>query len=228
MYGQNPKRPPVKGDGTTLAVQDMFSTFQGEGPFAGMPSVFIRLGGCNLACSFCDTEFESFKDMLLEDVITQACALRRPSAVRLRGKPAGILAVITGGEPMRQPIARLCEHLLQAGFTPQIETNGTLFQELPCDVSIVCSPKNTGHGYYPIRSDIRARIHAYKFLISADDPLYTDIPDWAFAEGIPVYVQPIDTEDAQRNRLNYRHTARIAAEKGCMLGIQMHKFYHIP
>ena len=42
-------------------IQEIFLTIQGEGPMVGIPSIFIRLGGCNLACKFCDTEFESFK-----------------------------------------------------------------------------------------------------------------------------------------------------------------------
>lgn len=70
MLGQNPIRPPITGDGTQLFVQSIFPTIQGEGPAAGIPSVFIRLGGCNLACSFCDTEFESFEEMALGDILS--------------------------------------------------------------------------------------------------------------------------------------------------------------
>ena len=61
MYGRNPKRKPLGGDGSSLEVQELFPTIQGEGPLAGHPAVFIRLGGCNLACAFCDTEFESYR-----------------------------------------------------------------------------------------------------------------------------------------------------------------------
>ena len=49
MFGNNPKRGYAKGDGTSLAVQEIFPTIQGEGPYADWHSVFIRLGGCNLA-----------------------------------------------------------------------------------------------------------------------------------------------------------------------------------
>ncbi len=65
--------------------------------------------------------------------------------------------VITGGEPLRQNIAALCEAMLAEGFKMQIETNGTLFSPLPEGVDIVCSPKNTGGGYYPLREGICCR-----------------------------------------------------------------------
>jgi organic radical activating enzyme len=58
MRGNNPIRPPEQGDGMILQVKSIFATIQGEGPNVGTPAVFIRLGGCNLACEFCDTSFE--------------------------------------------------------------------------------------------------------------------------------------------------------------------------
>src|SRR5690606_21434036 len=104
MFGKNPKRPPIKGDGSTLEVQEIFPTFQGEGVYTGWPAVFIRLGGCNLACHFCDTEFESYQPMELEEIVQQV--------IELTGKTHTKLVVITGGEPFRQPIGLLCRTLL--------------------------------------------------------------------------------------------------------------------
>ena len=75
MHGTNPIRPPVTGDGAMLEVQHIFPTLQGEGPYAGVPAVFIRLGGCNLACTFCDTEFESFKVMGVREIVEKVDAL---------------------------------------------------------------------------------------------------------------------------------------------------------
>jgi len=69
MLGDNPKRPPTNGDGTSLLVKNIFKTLQGEGPHAGVPAVFIRLGGCNLACSFCDTEFEDYQQHALSEIV---------------------------------------------------------------------------------------------------------------------------------------------------------------
>ena len=57
MFGKNPIRKPENHDGNFLKIQEIFYTIQGEGIYSGYPAVFVRLGGCNLACKFCDTDF---------------------------------------------------------------------------------------------------------------------------------------------------------------------------
>jgi len=212
MYGKNPLRPPEKGDGSTLDVQHVFATIQGEGPYAGVPAVFIRLGGCNLACTFCDTEFESFRKMELEGIVARVKELVGSAR----------LIVITGGEPLRQPIAPLCEALLEAGFKVQIETNGTLWRELPEAVEIVCSPKNTGSGYFPVRADLLSRINAFKFIISAEQSGYGDVSDVGQG-GIPVYVQPMDEYDEAKNEANLALAMQLSQRHGYRLSLQLHK-----
>jgi organic radical activating enzyme len=218
MHGTNPIRPPVSGDGTILDIQQIFPTLQGEGPYAGVPAVFIRLGGCNLACAFCDTEFESFRPMPLADIVREVYA--HASATHR-------LAVITGGEPLRQPIERLCAELLAAGMKVQIETNGTLWRALPEGVEIVCSPKNTGNGYFPLRPDLLARVNALKFIISADDPLYHDVSEVGQGDSIPVYVQPMDTYDDAKNAANRSRALELAQTHGYRLSLQLHKMLGI-
>src|SRR5271156_2670792 len=104
MRGANPIRKPLHDDGLQLEVKNIFPTLQGEGPFTGVPAVFVRLGGCNLACSFCDTDFEGFRDMPVADIVENVS-----SASCERGKRVRQLVVITGGEPLRQNIVPLCE-----------------------------------------------------------------------------------------------------------------------
>jgi len=214
MHGTNPIRPPVQGDGATLDVQQIFPTLQGEGPYAGWPAVFVRLGGCNLACTFCDTEFESYRPMALPDILTTVSDL---------GGRTHRLVVITGGEPLRQPIGPLCAALLEKGFRVQIETNGTLWRALPEGVDIICSPKNTGRGYAPLRGDVLTRATALKFIVSAHREGYGDIADVGQREGTPVYVQPMDEYDEAKNAANLKHAVEIAQRRGCRLSIQMHK-----
>lgn len=221
MHGTNPIRKPIQGDGSSLEIQEIFPTFQGEGPFTGVPAVFIRLGGCNLACDFCDTEFESFKTMGLDEIIAQTVAFSEQN-----GQKTHNLVVITGGEPLRQPIEALCERLIAHGFTVQIETNGTIFRDLHQDVQLVCSPKNAGNGYFPIREDLASRINAYKFIISASHPLYKDIGP--VNDNIPIYVQPMDEYDAQKNAANTARAVQLVQEHGYRLSLQTHKIVGAP
>lgn len=222
MYGTNPIRPPSNGDGQTLNIQSIFATLQGEGIYSGWPAVFIRLGGCNLACKFCDTEFESFSEIKLEDIIAEVERLSANAGKRIRN-----LVVITGGEPFLQPISKLCEWLIEAEFLVQIETNGTLYRELPDEVDIICSPKNNGKGYFPVRQDLLARINAFKFIISAGCTDYSAIAEVGQESGIPVYVQPMDEYDDIKNKANLKLATKIAIEQGYRLSLQLHKIVEI-
>jgi 7-carboxy-7-deazaguanine synthase len=208
MFGENPIRPPVQGDGLSLQVQEIFPTLQGEGPYAGMPAVFVRLGGCNLACKFCDTQFEDFETLALGCVLARVDELAQEEGRRVRE-----LVVITGGEPLRQNIVPLSEALLSAAFKVQIETNGTLFRPLPEGVHIVCSPKNTGQGYMPVRADLLARVDALKFIPEVGQSRYAT----------PVYVQPMDEYDAEKNAANIALALQLAQSRGYSLSLQLHK-----
>ncbi len=219
MHGTNPIREPVQGDGLTLDVQSIFSTLQGEGIYSGWPAIFIRLGGCNLACTFCDTEFESFKSTPLTDILNSVKKL----SLNNDGKRIRNLVVITGGEPLRQPIEKLCAALLVKEFTVQIETNGTLYRELPEGVDIICSPKNNGAGYFPVRGDLLPRVNAFKFIISAGNDDYKNIADVGQGSAIPVYVQPMDEGNAHKNAANLKLTTNIANDNGYRLSLQIHK-----
>jgi organic radical activating enzyme len=219
MYGKNPIRKPTQGDGQQLEVKHIFPTLQGEGLYAGWPSVFVRLGGCNLACNFCDTDFEDFEPMALAELLAQVRSLAcNEQGQRVRG-----LVVITGGEPLRQNIAPLCEALLAEGFMVQIETNGTLYRELPAGVDIVCSPKNSSGRYAPLRPDLLARVSALKFIISAQDAAYGSVPDVGQGTDVPVYVQPMDEYDPARNAANQALAVSLAMQYGYRLSLQTHK-----
>jgi organic radical activating enzyme len=158
MFGQNPARAQEIGSGQSLWIQEVFYTLQGEGPFSGEPSVFVRTGGCNLKCFWCDTDFESstWHPELPE-------LLDRIAAIRPRHCD---LIVLTGGEPFRQNIAPLVAALLGQGLRVQLETNGTLWIDLPWSdrLTVVCSPKTR-------RLDERLipHIDAYKYVIGAGE-----------------------------------------------------------
>lgn len=220
MFGKNKILKPETHDGSSLDVQEIFPTLQGEGPYVGQPSVFIRLGGCNLACSFCDTEFESYKNISVEKIIKETLKLAKNKS----GKIIRKLIVITGGEPLRQPIEKLCKELIKLDFLIQIETNGTIFRQLPKKVKIICSPKISNNKYHQIRPDLLARVNALKFIISKTNKNYSDIAEVGQKDfNIPIYVQPMDEYDESKNRANIEHALHLCQNHGYFLSLQTHK-----
>jgi len=218
MFGQNPKRATLFNDGTSLEIKSIFKTLQGEGPFVGMPAIFIRLGGCNLACNFCDTDFENFSMYDINDIIKEVLKL----ATNVN------LIVITGGEPLRQNIELLCSQLIKLNFIIQVETNGTIYRPLADEVHIVCSPKVGNKGYFRLRDDLLSRINAIKFLIAKNLPHYSNVPELGQNKyNIPIFVQPMDQNDQYLNKENERLAVDLALQHGYRLSLQIHKILNI-
>ena len=106
-----------------MFIAEIFKSIQGEGTRAGRPCIFVRLTGCNLRCTWCDTTyaFHGGQKMSVEQVVERVEALRG-SAV------GGPLVELTGGEPLlQQDIYPLAERLLAAGYVVLIETSGERF-----------------------------------------------------------------------------------------------------
>lgn len=224
MFGKNKILKAVSHDGDNLDIVEIFPTLQGEGPYAGHPAVFIRLGGCNLACNFCDTEFDNFKNLELSQIISKTQKLAQNSSKKLVRN----LVVITGGEPLRQPIEKLCQELINLGFLVQIETNGTIFRPLPKAVKIICSPKVTNGKYHKIRPDLLENIDAIKFIISKSQADYSKIPKIITTQSnIKIYLQPMDEYNAKKNQENLKLCQELCQESGYLLSLQLHKLLGI-
>ena len=221
MLGKNQKLPAEFGDGSSLKVHSIFDTLQGEGPYSGHPALFIRLSGCNLACSFCDTEFDGYTTLSLEEIL--ACV---SSAVSTNFNFS--VVVITGGEPFRQNIAPLCSRLIDAGYTVQIETNGLLYRPVDKRVKIVCSLKVVGGRYCSVHPDFLDHYLVFKFLVSDSISGYDDLPmDEVIGFGKPIYVQPMDEYDPEKNARNIALAMKLAKMHNVILCLQLHKILNI-
>ena len=215
MFGKNSIAPIISKGGEFLEVVDIFLTIQGEGPFCGIPAVFIRLGGCNLQCQFCDTEFSDFHKLSLDKIIEETVSLTKNNKTSL--------VVITGGEPLRQPIEKLCSTLIRNYFKIQIETNGTIFRKLPEPVEIVCSPK-IANKQYNITPELKNYADYFKFLVSAKGK-YSTIP--IIETNKPVYIQPIDEYSKRKNKYNINYALHIVQKHNYILSLQTHKIMGI-
>ncbi len=116
-----------------MRIAELFYSLQGEGSLIGTPSMFIRTSGCNLRCVWCDTPYTSWQpegtELSLDQIIDE-----------VKAHPAHH-AVVTGGEPMIAPeIIPLTERLRQLGTHITIETAGTVFRPVACDLMSI-SPK---------------------------------------------------------------------------------------
>lgn len=115
-----------------LQLSEIFYSIQGEGLWTGTPAVFVRLAGCNLACDFCDTDYSTKFFATVDDIVAK---------VRELGGDCPMV-VLTGGEPLAQAeTPKLIEALRRDGRRVHVESNGSIFTELPDDVWLCVSPK---------------------------------------------------------------------------------------
>ncbi len=245
MFGLNKIRK-VDATSDSLFVHSLFPTIQGEGPYAGQRAVFLRLGGCSLACSWCDTEFEEGAQRIPNKNIFELLEDEREGI-------ASPLCVITGGEPMRQNLEPLARLLLKAGWRVQIETAGIHWVDgleafehemLALDsqetLTIVCSPKTP-----KINPILEQYCINYKFIVSADEPTADDgLPLYAVSQSLKkqsglmfrpsnpravIFVQPLDLpSDPDATQRNIHRCAALAIKHGYRLSLQLHKILGLP
>lgn len=203
----------------TLKINEIFRSFQGEGLNAGIPCVFLRLSGCSLRCSYCDTVYswEEGKFMPIDSIISQIGSHQ--------SKFPHSRVVLTGGEPLEQDVSVLVENLKKKNYYVAIETNGCLYRDIAVDWWTV-SPKDvTG---YRIHQKLFDKIDEVKLIVNRN--LNVDVIKGIrkIGESFPIFLQP-DWYDKDK----YKHTFRLyeqCVDQGIpniRPGIQLHKIYGV-
>jgi 7-carboxy-7-deazaguanine synthase len=162
-----------------MRISEIFYSVQGEGIHAGVPSVFVRTSGCNLRCIWCDTPYTSWKP--------EGGYLEVPEIIAAVRSHGARHTVVTGGEPMLfEETAALTRALRDLGQTITIETAGTVWRDVECDLMSI-SPKlrnsvPVGDPAWAVRHDelrlqpeVLQRLmrfeHQLKFVVAAEDDL---------------------------------------------------------
>ena len=121
-----------------MRVNEVFTSIQGESSYAGVPCTFVRMTGCNLRCSYCDTRY----------AYTEGSERSEEDILREIGRAGMRLVEITGGEPLLQKgVHPLMEKLVDAGRRVLLETNGSLsIKEVDRRVVVILDMKTPGSG----------------------------------------------------------------------------------
>ena len=192
-----------------MFITEIFKSVQGEGTRAGLPCVFVRLTGCNLRCTWCDTAyaFHGGKKMSIAEVLTRVDELCGRVADQPGSAAVVPLVELTGGEPLLQDeIYPLSEALIARGFTVMIETSGERFVErLPKEVIKIVDVKDeikfvlsTRRDYEFARDFTRQNSLATRVKQVLFSPAFADpsgkwpgleprtLVEWILADGLPV------------------------------------------
>ena len=221
---------------TRYKINELFETLQGEGSFTGQPSIFLRLQGCPVGCSWCDTkhtwdihpeleissklllskseETEQWSNLLLDDIAT---------IFNQQGFKAKHI-VITGGEPCMVDLTELCHYFEAQGYSCQVETSGTFEIKVSSDCWVTVSPKVNMRGGYDILASAMARANEIKHPVATEqhiDDLKTLLTKFN-VEDKQVYLQPI----SQKQRAT-ELAIETCIENNWRLSVQVHKYIGI-
>ncbi|MBC8945443.1 MULTISPECIES: 7-carboxy-7-deazaguanine synthase QueE [Xenorhabdus] len=155
-------------------INEMFQTLQGEGVFTGVPSVFIRLQGCPVGCSWCDTKHtwekkvdkqQPMENILVKSQDSDIWGVATPRQMINLFTRQGYTArhvVITGGEPCLYDLRPLTETLEREGYQCQIETSGTHAICCSDKTWVTVSPKVKMRGGYKVLPEVMQRANEVK------------------------------------------------------------------
>lgn len=220
-----------------MVITEIFKSIQGEGTRAGLPCIFVRLTGCNLRCTWCDTAYAFYggDKMTLDEVVARVRELAGVTETRIP------LVEITGGEPLLQrETLELASRLLADGFTVMIETSGerlvgVLPREVIKIVDVKCPDSGEPDTFDMANLDAIGESDEIKFVLSTRRD-YEFARDFTREHGLtervaevlfsPVFPDP----EGKWEGLNARELAEWILADGLpvRLGLQLHKFIWDP
>jgi len=221
-----------------MQITEIYKSIQGESTYAGMPCVFVRLTGCNLRCSWCDSEYTFYggRKMTWNEVSDEVERLG----------PGGLVE-ITGGEPMLQEreVVRLMQSLLDVGHTVLLETSGERpLESVPAAVikivDVKCPHSGEPDSFRPENLQALQPHDEVKFVLS-DRTDYEFARDFAARYSLAGRVKAIlfspafrkqasGSRDASQALLDPQELAEWMLADGvpARLGLQLHKFIWDP
>lgn len=221
---------------TTYKINEIFETLQGEGSFTGQPSIFIRLQGCPVGCSWCDTKhtWETKSDLAIpvNDLLAKSeesehwteLSVVDITALFVEQKYQAKHIVITGGEPCMYDLTPLCSELESRGYSTQIETSGTFEINTTDKCWVTVSPKVNMRGGYKILSQAMQRANEIKHPVATEqhiDDLKSLLAEHQVTDK-QVYLQPI----SQKQRAT-ELAINTCIENNWRLSVQVHKYIGI-
>ncbi|MGB1549511.1 MAG: 7-carboxy-7-deazaguanine synthase QueE [Candidatus Poseidoniaceae archaeon] len=192
----------------TYPIVEIFHSVQGEAFHAGIPHVFIRFGNCNLRCEWCDTDFLTFEEMQLEDIVNQVLQYNCKRVI------------FTGGEPCLQDLDTLGTELKKHDINLSVETNGTI--PVPEIIDWICvSPKDQ---VYPNVAIKQRTGHELKVVYCGQDlSMYDDLKQ-GFEHH---FIQPcyMENDTVEENGRGFAMVEKIVKDNPeWRLSLQTHKW----
>jgi organic radical activating enzyme len=200
-------------EGRQLPLVEDFFTIQGEGYHVGTPAYFIRIGGCDVGCSWCDSKFSwnpNIHPLVDTDAIVDKVLVSRADNV-----------VVTGGEPLMWNLDYLCESLKENNIKTFIETSGAY--QLSGYWDWIClSPKKN----HPPVDNICNIAHELKVIIEdAEDFIWAEEYRLKVGNGCKLYLQP---EWSRFNGIIHEIVEYVKINQYWSISLQAHKYMHIP